>query len=186
MAVLITGLGNPGKQYDGTRHNIGFAVLDALAAKKGLAFESSRLGEVCKFPMSGQMVFLLKPNTFMNRSGDAVLHWMRHSKAEPQNVLVITDDIALPFGKIRIRPKGSSGGHNGLADIELKIHSQEYPRMRMGVGSDFPKGRQAEYVLAKFPPEDEAGLPAFLEKAAEACLCFCSRGLAVAMNQFSS
>ena len=186
MAILITGLGNPGKQYDGTRHNIGFAVLDALAAKKGLAFEKSRFGELCKFPMAGQLVLLLKPDTYMNRSGDAVLHWMRQGKVNSENLLVLTDDIALPFGKIRIRPKGSSGGHNGLGDIEQKIQSQDYPRMRLGVGSDFPKGRQAEYVLSKFPPEDEAGMPALLDKAVEACLCFCSRGLAVAMNQFNS
>ena len=186
MAILITGLGNPGKQYDGTRHNIGFAVLDAIAAKKGIRLESSRFGEVCRFQMSGQTVCLLKPDTYMNRSGDAVLHWMKQIKAEPENVLVITDDIALPFGKIRIRPKGSSGGHNGLGDIELKIKTQDYPRMRMGVGSDFAKGRQAEYVLGKFSSDEETGLSDLLEKASEACLCFCSRGLAVAMNQFSS
>ena len=186
MAFLLVGLGNPGAKYEGTRHNIGFAVLNTLADKKGLVFESGRLGEICKFQMSGQTVYLLKPGTFMNRSGDAVLHWMRQSKAEVENILVITDDIALPFGKIRIRPKGSPGGHNGLSDIEQKIQSQDYPRMRMGVGSDFPKGRQAEYVLGKFPAEEQAQMPALLEKAAEACLCFCSRGLAVAMNQFNS
>lgn len=186
MAILITGLGNPGKIYEGTRHNIGFAVLDALAVKKGLQFESSRLGDLCKFSAGGQTVFLLKPSTFMNRSGDAVLHWMRQSKAEPENVLIITDDIALPFGKMRIRPKGSSGGHNGLGDIELKIQTQNFPRMRLGVGSDFPKGRQAEYVLSRFPASEEAEMPVLLDKASEACLCFCSRGLAVAMNQFNS
>jgi PTH1 family peptidyl-tRNA hydrolase len=186
MAIILTGLGNPGEKYEGTRHNIGFAVLDALAAKKGLRFETGRLGEVCKLQMSGNTVYLLKPNTFMNRSGDAVLHWMRQGKVQAENILVITDDIALPFGKIRIRPKGSSGGHNGLGDIEQKIQSQDYPRMRMGVGSDFPKGRQAEYVLGKFSAEDQAGMEQLLEKAAEACLCFCSRGLAVTMNQFNS
>jgi PTH1 family peptidyl-tRNA hydrolase len=186
LAILITGLGNPGKQYDGTRHNIGFAVLDALAKKKGVGFESARFGQLCRFQMAGQIICLLKPDTYMNRSGDAVLHWMRQLKAEPEQVLIITDDIALPFGKIRIRPKGSSGGHNGLGDIERKIQSQDYPRMRMGVGSDFAKGQQADYVLGKFPAVEEAGLPALLEKASEACLCFCSRGLAVAMNQFSS
>lgn len=186
MALLITGLGNPGAKYDGTRHNIGFAVLDALAEKKGIRFENARFGLVAKMQLGGNSVYLLKPDTFMNRSGDAVLYWMRHIKAEPDHILVITDDIALPFGKMRIRPKGSSGGHNGLGDIEVKIQSQEYPRMRMGVGSDFSKGRQAEYVLGKFPSEESADLPALLEKAAEACLCFCSRGLAVTMNQFNS
>ncbi len=186
MAIILTGLGNPGEKYEGTRHNIGFAVLDALAAKKGLHFETGRLAEVCKLQMAGTTVYLLKPNTFMNRSGDAVLHWMRQGKVEPENILVITDDIALPFAKIRIRAKGSSGGHNGLGDIEQKIQSQNYPRMRLGVGSDFPKGRQAEYVLGKFSAEDLVGMAQLLDKAAEACLCFCSRGLAVTMNQFNS
>lgn len=186
LAILITGLGNPGKQYEGTRHNIGFAVLDALAEKKGLRFEAGRLGEVCKMQLSGKTIFLLKPGTFMNRSGDAVLNWMRQGKVDAENVLVITDDIALPFGRIRIRPKGSSGGHNGLADIEQKIQTQDYPRMRMGVGSGFPKGRQAEFVLSRFPEEEEAEMSVFLDKAVEACLCFCSRGLAVTMNSFSS
>jgi PTH1 family peptidyl-tRNA hydrolase len=111
---------------------------------------------------------------------------MRQSNATPDEVLVITDDIALPFGKVRIRPKGSSGGHNGLGDIELKIKSQDYPRMRMGVGSDFPKGQQAEYVLGKFSEDDLQGMDELLNKASDACLCFCSRGLAVTMNQFNS
>ena len=120
--------------------------------------------------MSGNTVYLLKPTTFMNRSGDTVLHWMRQSNATPDEVLVITDDIALPFGKVRIRPKGSSGGHNGLGDIELKIKSQDYPRMRMGVGSDFPKGQQAEYVLGKFSEDDLNGMDELLNKASDACL----------------
>ena len=186
MAFLLVGLGNIGEKYNGTRHNIGFAVLDALAKKKGLTFESGRLADVCKFQMAGNTVYLLKPTTFMNRSGDTVLHWMRQSNATPDEVLVITDDIALPFGKVRIRPKGSSGGHNGLGDIELKIKSQDYPRMRMGVGSDFPKGQQAEYVLGKFSEDDLQGMDDLLNKASDACLCFCSRGLAVTMNQFNT
>jgi len=151
-----------------------------------LTFESGRLADVCKFQMAGNTVYLLKPTTFMNRSGDTVLHWMRQSNATPDEVLVITDDIALPFGKVRIRSKGSSGGHNGLGDIELKIKSQDYPRMRMGVGSDFLKGQQAEYVLGKFSADDLQGMEDLLSKASDACLCFCSRGLAVTMNQFNT
>jgi len=186
VAFLLAGLGNPGLKYEGTRHNIGFAVLDQLAAKKSIRFETGRYGEVAKFSLAGQQVVLLKPSTFMNLSGDAVLYWMRQLKEVPENVLVITDDLALPFGKIRIRPKGSSGGHNGLSDIEAKLQSAAYPRMRMGIGSDFPKGRQAEYVLSRFSGDEASGMDAILEKAAEACLCFCSRGLSVAMNQFNS
>lgn len=186
MAFLLTGLGNPGEKYKGTRHNIGFAVLDAIAVKKAVHFESARFGEIARFQAGGQSVYLLKPGTFMNLSGDAVLHWLRQLKESPQQLLVVTDDLALPFSKIRIRPKGSSGGHNGLSDIEAKLQTAEYPRMRMGIGSDFPKGRQAEYVLSPFSEEENEGLNAVLEKAADACLCFCTRGIATAMNQFNS
>lgn len=185
MAILLTGLGNPGEKYDGTRHNIGFAVLDTLALKKGIRFESGRFGETARFQSGGQLVCLLKPNTFMNLSGDAVLYWMRQLKGSPEQVLVVTDDLALPFGKIRLRPKGSSGGHNGLSDIEAKLQTSEYPRLRMGIGSGFPKGRQAEYVLSRFPAEESQMLNGILDKASDACLCFCTRGLAVAMNQFN-
>jgi PTH1 family peptidyl-tRNA hydrolase len=185
MAFLLVGLGNPGEKYTETRHNIGFAVLDELAGKKNCRFETGRLGEIARFQFSGNSVVLLKPSTFMNRSGDAVLHWLRSLKEVPEHVLVITDDLALPFGKIRIRPKGSAGGHNGLSDIELKIQTNEYPRMRMGIGSDFPKGAQADYVLSHFSQEESTQMKLFLERAADACLCFCSRGLAVAMNQFN-
>ena len=185
LAYLITGLGNPGKKYEGTRHNIGFAVLDALAKKKGVNFEISRYGELAKFQLGGQSICLLKPSTFMNLSGDAVLYWMRQLKEVPENALIITDDLALPFGTIRIRPKGSSGGHNGLSDIELKLQTASYPRMRMGIGADFPKGKQAEYVLSQFSEGESDRLSVLLDRASEACLCFCSRGLAVAMNQFN-
>jgi PTH1 family peptidyl-tRNA hydrolase len=186
MAFLIVGLGNPGEKYHGTRHNIGFAVLDCLAAKKGVRFDKGRFGEIGKFQAGGQAVYLLKPDTYMNLSGDAVLFWMRQLKEVPDNILIITDDLALPFGKIRLRPKGSSGGHNGLSDIETKLQSQEYPRMRMGIGADFPKGQQAAYVLSHFSADESIALDAVLARASEACLCFCSRGLAVAMNQFNS
>jgi PTH1 family peptidyl-tRNA hydrolase len=185
MAFLLAGLGNPGSKYEGTRHNIGFAVLDKLAIKKGLSFEGGRYGELVKFQIGGQTVMLLKPSTFMNLSGDAVLYWMRQMKETPENVLVITDDLALPFGKIRIRAKGSSGGHNGLTDIEVKLQSSSYARMRMGIGSDFPKGQQADYVLSKFAAEEAEQLESYLNRAADACLCYCTRGLSVAMNQFN-
>jgi PTH1 family peptidyl-tRNA hydrolase len=185
MSFLIVGLGNIGEKYEGTRHNIGFEVVEAVAKKKNAVFQSERLGHVARFQMAGKTVFLLKPSTFMNLSGDAVKLWMEKTGTDNDQVLVITDDLALPFAHIRIRGKGSAGGHNGLTDIELKIKSQEYARVRMGIGSHFPKGRQAEYVLGKFPSELDLLKTAWIEKAAEAILCFCSRGLATTMNQFN-
>jgi PTH1 family peptidyl-tRNA hydrolase len=186
MAILIVGLGNMGEKYEGTRHNIGFAVANALANKKNATFLTQRYGDVAKFSLAGQTVFILKPSTFMNRSGDAVRYWMQAQKVALDQILIITDDLALPFGKIRIRAKGSAGGHNGLTDVEQKLQTQVYARMRMGVGSDFEKGRQVDYVLGYFSPEEQKDLDAWVNRAAEACLCFASRGLALAMNQFNS
>jgi PTH1 family peptidyl-tRNA hydrolase len=186
MSLLIVGLGNIGEKYEGTRHNIGFEVLDYLVAKKNIAFSQDRLSYSAKIQMGGQSVVFIKPTTFMNLSGDAVLYWKRKLDLENNEILVITDDLALPFGSIRIRPKGSSGGHNGLTDIEQKLNSQEFARMRMGIGSDFPKGQQASYVLGKFPPDLQEKKEEWVAKAGEAVLCFCTRGLQIAMNQFNS
>ena len=185
MSLLIVGLGNIGEKYDGTRHNIGFEVVEEVAKRKNVTFSNDRFGQIAKFQLSGKTIILLKPNTFMNLSGDSVAFWMNKANAEISEVLVITDDLALPFGSIRIKTKGSSGGHNGLSDIEIKLKSQEYARMRMGIGSDFPKGEQVTYVLGKFPAEDDEKKKLWLEKATEAILCFGSRGLQIAMNQFN-
>jgi PTH1 family peptidyl-tRNA hydrolase len=185
MSFLIVGLGNIGEKYEGTRHNIGFDVVDHLARKKNAVFQSERLGQVARFQLGGHTVYLLKPGTFMNLSGDAVKLWLEKTGAELSELMVITDDLALPFGSIRIRGKGSAGGHNGLTDIEQKLKSQDYARMRMGIGADFPKGRQAEFVLDKFPGELQTQKEAWISRAADAVLCFCSRGLPVAMNQFN-
>lgn len=185
MSFLIVGLGNIGEKYEGTRHNIGFDVADALAEKKNVQFKPDRLGQIARFQLGGQTVYLLKPNTFMNLSGDAVKLWMEKTGTGLAGLMVITDDLALPFGSIRIRGKGSAGGHNGLTDVEIKLKTQDYARMRMGIGSDFPKGRQAEYVLEKFPSELAAQKHAWVTKAADAVLCFCSRGLAITMNQYN-
>jgi PTH1 family peptidyl-tRNA hydrolase len=186
MSILIVGLGNIGEKYQGTRHNIGFSVVEALASKKGVRFEGGRFADVAKFQASGSTVYLIKPTTFMNLSGDAVRHWMKQTQSDPSRILVITDDISLPFGKIRIRPKGSSGGHNGLTDIEEKLNTRDYPRMRMGIGSGFEKGKQVDYVLGRFNPEESESLEAWIGKAVDACLCFCTRGLETTMNQFNS
>lgn len=174
-----------GEKYEGTRHNIGFMVLNTLARKKNLTFSNGHKVQVAKFQSGGKTVYLLKPTTFMNLSGDAVLHWLRQTNSDLKELFVITDDLALPLGKIRIKPKGSAGGHNGLSDIELKLKSQDYARMRMGIGADYPKGKQVDYVLGKFQTEDQEKIEALLEKASEAILCFISRGLDVTMNQFN-
>ena len=160
-------------------------VVEAVAKKKNLEFESGKLVRVAKFQLAGQTIYLLKPTTFMNLSGDAVKHWVQQTGTDISKILVITDDLALPFGTIRIKSKGSAGGHNGLTDIELKLKSQEYVRMRMGISSDFPKGQQVTYVLGKFDGTDADHLNAWLEKASEAVLCFCSRGLERTMNLYN-
>lgn len=185
MSVLIVGLGNIGEKYEGTRHNIGFAVVEAVARKKNVAFGPGHKVTVAKFQAGGKSVYLLKPTTYMNLSGEAVLHWMKQTGTQPDDLLIITDDLSLPFGKIRIRTKGSAGGHNGLTNIEEKLKTQEYIRMRMGIGADFAKGQQVPYVLSKFNQEETDQMDAWLERAAEAVLCFCSRGLQATMNQFN-
>lgn len=174
-----------GEKYEGTRHNIGFSVVEAVARKKGVEFQSGKLVTVARFQMAGQPVYLLRPTTFMNLSGDAVRHWVQQTGASVSDLLVITDDLALPFGTIRIKAKGSAGGHNGLTDIEQKLKTQDYARMRMGIGSDFPKGQQVPYVLGKFNATEQADLDLWLEKATEAVLCFCTRGLEKAMNLYN-
>lgn len=185
MSILIVGLGNIGEKYEATRHNIGFMVVDAVARKRNLEFAAGHKVRAARFQVSGKTVYLLKPTTFMNLSGDAVLHWMNQTRSNISEILVITDDLSLPFGKIRIRAKGSSGGHNGLSDIELKLKTQDYVRMRMGIGSDFPKGQQVPYVLSPFSETEKPGMDAWIDRAAEAVLCFCSRGPESTMNQFN-
>lgn len=175
-----------GEKYEGTRHNIGFDVVDLVASKRGVAFSSEKFGHVASFQLGGERIFLLKPNTFMNLSGDAVSFWLRKAEVPMEKLLVITDDLALPFGKIRLKQKGSSGGHNGLSHIEATLKTQAYARLRMGIGSDFPKGRQSDYVLGQFPADSLEEKNRWIDRAAEAVLCFCTRGLNVAMNQFNS
>ena len=186
MKFLIVGLGNPGPQYHYNRHNIGFMVLDALVAgqDKG-AFQSGRFGDTCTLRSRGKQLLLLKPMTFMNLSGKAVRFYLQKEGIPQENVLVITDDIALPFGKIRIRPKGSAGGHNGLSNIEEVLGNDNYARMRFGVGSDFPKGGQVDYVLGDFPTEEMEALPPLLKKMGNAIHAFASQGLANTMNQYN-
>lgn len=185
MKFLIVGLGNPGPEYEDTRHNIGFMVLDKLAQKVGASFKSDRLGHTCEIRHKGRILVLLKPMTYMNLSGKALRFHQQDQKIAQENILVITDDLALPFGKQRLRAKGSSGGHNGLKNIELLLGNDQYARLRMGVGSTFAKGAQVDYVLSPFAPEEVVDMPNVLDKAVETVLSFATQGLERTMNQFN-
>jgi PTH1 family peptidyl-tRNA hydrolase len=186
MKYLIAGLGNIGPEYELTRHNIGFLVLDHLASKHGLKFNSDRLAFTSELKYKGKSIHLIKPTTYMNLSGKAVNYWMKDLKIPKENILVITDDLALPYAKIRIRTKGSSGGHNGLKNIEETLESGEYARMRFGVGNDFGKGRQVDYVLSNFSKEELIELPLHMDKCCEAILSFCTIGVERTMNTFNT
>lgn len=182
---LIVGLGNIGAEYVNTRHNIGFKVLDFLAQKESLSFETVKLGALAEYKFKGRTYFLLKPNTYMNLSGKAVKYWMDKENIPLENVLVITDDLNLPFGTIRIKPKGSDGGHNGLKNINLILNNSNYARFRFGISDAFKKGQQVDYVLGNWSDEETAKLPERYEVAAEAIRSFGTAGLAITMNTFN-
>ncbi|MFN4123085.1 MAG: aminoacyl-tRNA hydrolase [Flavobacteriales bacterium] len=186
MKFLIIGLGNIGKEYEGTRHNIGFSVLDHLCAKEQITFKTDRLADVAQWKYKGRSLVLIKPSTYMNLSGKAVNYWMQQEKIAIENVLVVTDDIALPFGTIRLRAKGSDGGHNGLKSINEVLKTTDYARLRFGVGNDFPKGRQAEYVLSQWSAEQFAALPERLEKCKALIESFVTIGVARTMSLFNN
>lgn len=185
MKFLIAGLGNIGSEYATTRHNIGFMILDELAKTKEAKFETKRYADLSEIRHKGKSIYLIKPATYMNLSGKAVNYWLQELKISQENLLVITDDIALPFGKLRLRAKGSDGGHNGLKHINETLQSENYARMRVGIGNDFPKGFQAEYVLSPFSQSEQEKLPALLDEAQKAILCFCLEGIAIAMNRYN-
>jgi PTH1 family peptidyl-tRNA hydrolase len=185
MNFLIVGLGNIGPQYLFTRHNIGFMAVDYLAKQKDINFKTDRLASVASYKAKGHTIYLIKPTTFMNLSGKAVNHWLNFFKIEKENMLVLVDDLALPFETLRLKPKGSSGGHNGLKSIEEVLSSSEYPRLRMGIGSDFPKGRQADYVLSNFSETEFETIPFILDKTSEIIESFCFEGLTQTMNKYN-
>ncbi|MBK7944656.1 MAG: aminoacyl-tRNA hydrolase [Flavobacteriales bacterium] len=185
MKHLIVGLGNPGPEYAGTRHNIGFQVLDHLAAAAEARFAPDRYGDRAELRHKGRTFILIKPSTFMNLSGKAVRYWMEQEGIPAERVLVIADDLAIPFGTIRIRAKGGAGGHNGLTSIIELIGTEEFPRLRFGIGSDFPKGRQSEYVLGAWNEAERKTLGERIELAAKAVLQFGLLGVANAMNNFN-
>ncbi|MCB0764034.1 MAG: aminoacyl-tRNA hydrolase [Flavobacteriales bacterium] len=185
MKYLIVGLGNPGPDYADTRHNIGFQVLDALARASSSAFDTGRHGDRAEFRHKGRTFILLKPTTFMNLSGKAVRYWVDHEHIPLERMLVITDDLALPFGAIRLRPKGGAGGHNGLTSIIDLMGTEDFPRLRFGIGSDFARGRQSEYVLGRWNQEECKTLDARIELAGKAILQFGLLGIEQAMNGFN-
>ncbi len=180
---LIVGLGNFGAEYVGTRHNAGFMIADALAGDT--PFTSCRYGDMARVRVKNCELLVLKPSTYMNLSGVAVRWWMNHEKFPLENLLVLVDDIALPFGAVRLRQSGSDAGHNGLKNIASELGTQAYTRLRFGVGNDFPRGGQVDYVLGQFAPEQQKALPELGKYAAEAVKAFCLSGLAFAMNHYN-
>lgn len=185
MKYLIVGLGNIGAEYELTRHNIGFLILDRLAGEQGAKFEMNKLAFTTEIKYKGRVLHLIKPTTYMNLSGKAVNLYLQQHKIPKENLLAVTDDLSLPYGKIRLKPKGSAGGHNGLKNIEQLNGGQDYPRLRFGVGDDFPSGRQVDYVLSPFSKKEMDELVLNMDRAIEAILSFCTIGVARTMNQFN-
>ncbi|UOB16161.1 aminoacyl-tRNA hydrolase [Abyssalbus ytuae] len=182
---LIVGLGNIGTEYKNTRHNIGFKIVDHFAQKESLNFETKRLGDIAIYKFKGRMFIFLKPSTYMNLSGKAVKFWIEKEKVPLENVLIITDDLNLPFGTIRLKGKGSHGGHNGLKDIEDKLTTTNYCRFRFGVGNNFTKGRQIDYVLGEWDETELENMQTLLDKGVELIKSFVFEGLDKTMNFFN-
>lgn len=185
MKYLIAGLGNIGPEYEKTRHNIGFLVLDQLAKKFDCKWELGKQAYKTSFKHKGRIFILIKPTTYMNLSGKAIRHWMTAEKINTENLLVITDDIALPYETLRLKAKGSSGGHNGLKNIEELLNTQQYARLRFGVGGDFSKGKQVDYVLGDFTADEQITLSTLIDKSCDISLAFGTIGIARTMNQFN-
>ena len=182
---LIVGLGNVGEKYDHTRHNIGFSILDEIAKQENVIFEPQKLGSIAKFRYKGRLFILLKPATYMNLSGKAVKYWITKEKILLENLLIICDDLNIPFGTIRLKAKGSAGGHNGLLDINDSLQTQNYPRFRFGVGDSFKKGNQVDYVLGNWNDDETKKLPERLKKSYELVKSFGTSGIANTMSDFN-
>ena len=185
MKYLIVGLGNIGAEYENTRHNIGFLVADKLAEAYEVSFKDGRLGFTAEFKHKGRTFCLLKPNTYMNLSGKAVQYWLSKHNIKPENLLVVVDDLNLKFGALRMRGKGSDGGHNGLKNINQILGNNKYARLRFGIGSDFGKGKQVDYVLGEWTETEEEKLPELINRASKMCTSFGTIGLQFTMNQFN-
>ncbi|WP_353717965.1 aminoacyl-tRNA hydrolase [Dyadobacter sp. 676] len=185
MKYLIAGLGNIGPEYAFTRHNAGFMVLDRLAAQHDFKFSFEKLAFVAEWKYKGRHIYFIKPTTYMNLSGKAVRYYMDQFKVQAENTLVVVDELQLPFGALRIKPKGSHGGHNGLKNIEELLGTTEYPRLRFGIGNNFPRGRQVDYVLKPFSNEEMTELPIILDKAGDMVVSFCTLGIQSTMNNYN-
>lgn len=182
---LIVGLGNIGEKYQDTRHNIGFSILDTLAKNQEITFETKKLGDLARFKYKGRTFILLKPNTYMNLSGKAVKYWQTIEKIPLDNLLVLTDDLNLPFGTIRIKGQGSAGGHNGLTNINEVLQTQNYARLRFGIGSEYNKGNQIDHVLGRWDESEQENLEERIEKSTKAITSFALAGLGNTMNTFN-
>lgn len=186
MKYLIVGLGNIGSEYKNTRHNIGFNILDALAKASNVVFKTEKLGDITKVKFKGRTLVCLKPSTYMNLSGKAVNYWMQKEKIPLENVLIITDDLALPFGTLRMKGKGSDGGHNGLKNINLVLNNQKYARLRFGVGAEFSKGKQIDYVLGQWNEEENKTLQERIEQSINFINGFCTIGVEKTMSAYNN
>ena len=186
MNYLIAGLGNIGDEYEGTRHNIRFRILDALAKASNITFQDRRYGFISELSVKGQRLFLLKPSTYMNLSGNAVRYWMNEKKIPIERLLIVNDDLALPVGSLRMKPGGSEGGHNGLRHITSVLGTNQYARLRFGVGNEYPKGGQVDFVLGRFSPEEEETIEPRIQLAGEMIVSFCLAGIQNTMNQFNN
>ena len=186
MKYLIVGLGNIGPEYHETRHNIGFMMLDAFAKASNVVFSSDRYGDISTVSLKGRQLILLKPSTYMNLSGNAVRYWMQKEKIALENILVLVDDLALPYGTLRLKGKGSDAGHNGLKHIAQILGTQNYARLRFGIGSEFNKGHQVDYVLGHFEDEELKSMEAHLNTSQEIIKSFCLAGINITMNQFNN
>lgn len=185
MKYLITGLGNPGDEYAHTRHNIGFDILDALAGASNITFQDKRYGYISEFKYKSRIIHLLKPTTYVNLSGRAVNYYLNKLKIPRENLLVIADDLALPFGKLRLRAKGGDAGHNGLNNIIQVLGSNNFSRLRFGIGNDFPQGKQIDFVLNTWDEAEQKILPERIELANKIILSFTSIGVKYTMNQYN-
>ena len=185
MKYLIAGLGNPGKEYENTRHNIGFKILDALADASNIVFSDERHGWIAEYKYKGRTFILLKPTTFMNLSGRAVNYWMQKEAIPLENLLVVVDDLALPVGSLRLRAKGSDAGHNGLKNITQVLGSQDYARLRFGIGDNFRQGQQVDYVLGEWDKQEKLELPALIDTSVEIIKSFASIGIAQTMTFYN-
>ncbi|GHT74507.1 peptidyl-tRNA hydrolase [Bacteroidia bacterium] len=187
MRYLIVGLGNIGREYENTRHNIGFRILDALAKASNVVFDvNKRYGAIAEMRLKNRELVLLKPSTYMNLSGNAVRYWMQKENIPLENVLILVDDLALPFGTLRLKPKGSDAGHNGLKHIQAILGTTQYNRLRFGIGNDFPAGMQIDFVLCSFTEEEQKLLPARIELATEIVKSFCLAGVENTMNLYNN